>query len=78
MDKIYVHGREVKPCPFCGGGNIKASIIDSFMYIGCTDCGVIGMGEQAFKPFSLDMIDDCKAISARLVERWNTRAYETE
>lgn len=78
MDKIYVCGREVKPCPFCGGGNIKPVIIDDWTYIGCGDCGVIGMGERLFEPFQLKVTDNTNAIFARLVDRWNTRAYETK
>lgn len=78
MDKIYVNGREVKPCPFCGGGNIKSAIIGDWTYIGCEDCGVIGMGERLFEPFQLKATDNPNAIFTRLVDRWNTRAYETE
>ena len=57
---------KLKPCPFCGGSNIKSENYSSQIVMECNDCG--GMGPDA--ELAADPHCDIEAAE----EAWNKRA----
>ena len=64
---------ELKPCPFCGGNNIKcgAFAIVTDCYVECTDCGAMFETEVPWGNMNEEEHD--RACLEKLAKLWNRR-----
>ena len=66
---------ELKPCPFCGGTNIKLLVFeDSTCYVQCKDCRIT-VEVKIDVRIAHDDINTRKKVLANI---WNTREYKEE
>lgn len=68
---------DLKPCPFCGFGEVIGTFTTEYIELNCMKCGA-GVKEYG-KTRKYDSISRCKRyVMPKAIDAWNRRANEHE